>query len=235
MNKRKDRNKEETRNQTHPPKIPHPLVQPRRKHRIHITEHPLVLPEAQFPPQEAHDGLEALVRRALEARLAERGRVGEGREADRYCLYALLVVCVQLGHESKHVWTLKERQERRGRHVPFANSISPAVSSARVASLGRWSRTTEAAIVMGRVASALALSVSGSGGTEEGEGGDGEGECGWGEAMVVSVGVLASCSVLLFLAVDVSVWEGELRSGGELPALFFVVAVTVRWAFELLI
>ena len=98
--------------------------------------------------------------------------------------------------------------------IPFANSISPAVSSARVASLGRWSRTTEAAIVMGRVASAL--SASGSGGTEEGEGGDGEEECGWEEAMVVSVGVLASCSVLLFLAVGVSVWEGELRSGGEL-------------------
>lgn len=67
---------------------------------------------------------------------------------------------------------------------------------------------------MGRVASAL--SASGSGGTEGGEGGDGEGECGWEEAMVVSVGVLASCSVLLFLAVGVSVWEGELRSGGEL-------------------
>lgn len=79
--------------------------------------------------------------------------------------------------------------------IPFANSISPAVSSARVASLGRWSRTTEAAIVMGRVASASALSASGSGGTEEGEGGDGEGECGWGEAMVVLVGSL--CGNLL--------------------------------------
>ena len=75
--------------------------------------------------------------------------------------------------------------------IPFANSISPAVSSARVASLGRWSRTTEAAIVMGRVASAL--SASGSGGTEEGEGGDGEEECGWGEAMV---GSLALCGVV---------------------------------------
>lgn len=59
--------------------------------------------------------------------------------------------------------------------IPFASSSSPAVSSARVASLGRWSRTTEAAIVMGRVASA---SGSDSGGTDEGEGGDGEEECG---------------------------------------------------------
>ena len=72
-----------------------------------------------------------------------------------------------------------EREERNT--IPFANSISPAVSSARVASLGRWSRTTEAAIVMGRVASA---SASGSGGAEEGEGGDGEGECCCEEAMV---------------------------------------------------
>jgi hypothetical protein len=42
-----------------------------------------------------------------------------------------------------------------------------------VASLGRLSRITEAAIVMGRVASAS--STEGSGGAEEGEGGDGEG------------------------------------------------------------
>ena len=60
--------------------------------------------------------------------------------------------------------------------IPFANSISPAVSSARVASLGRFSRTTEAAMVMGRAAS---WSGSASGGAEEGEGegeGDGDGE-----------------------------------------------------------
>lgn len=54
-----------------------------------------------------------------------------------------------------------------------------------MASLGRWSRTTDAAIVIGRVASALLASASGSGGAEEGEGGDGEGKFGWGEAMVV--------------------------------------------------
>ena len=66
------------------------------------------------------------------------------------------------------------------KNIPLTNSSSPAVSSARVASLGRWSRTTEAAIVMGRVASA---SGSDSGGADEGEGGDGEGECCCGEAM----------------------------------------------------
>lgn len=60
--------------------------------------------------------------------------------------------------------------------VPLAIPNSPAVSSARVASLGRFSRTTEAAIVMGRAAS---WSGSASGGAEEGEGegeGDGDGE-----------------------------------------------------------
>jgi len=59
---------------------------------------------------------------------------------------------------------------------PLAIPNSPAVSSARVASLGRFSRTTEAAIVMGRAAS---WSGSASGGAEEGEGegeGDGDGE-----------------------------------------------------------
>lgn len=64
-------------------------------------------------------------------------------------------------------------------HAPFAIPSSPAVSSARVASLGKWSSTTDAAIVMGSVASA-----SGSGGAEEGEGGDGD-AVGDGEAMVV--------------------------------------------------
>ena len=48
---------------------------------------------------------------------------------------------------------------------------------------------------MGRVASALALSASGSGGTEEGEGGDEEGGCGWGEAIVGSLAwVVFPCS-----------------------------------------
>jgi hypothetical protein len=58
--------------------------------------------------------------------------------------------------------------------IPLAIPSSPAVSSARVASLGRFSRTTDAAIVMGRAAS---WSGSASGGAEEGEGdGDGDGE-----------------------------------------------------------
>ena len=64
----------------------------------------------------------------------------------------------------------------RWKDVPLAIPNSPAVSSARVASLGRFSRTTEAAIVMGRAAS---WSGSASGGAEEGEGegeGDGDGE-----------------------------------------------------------
>lgn len=47
-----------------------------------------------------------------------------------------------------------------------------------MASLGKWSSTTDAAIVMGSVASA-----SGSGGAEEGEGGDGD-AVGDGEAML---------------------------------------------------
>lgn len=62
--------------------------------------------------------------------------------------------------------------------LPLAIPSSPAVSSARVASLGKLSRRTEAAMVMGRSASA---SCSGSGGAEDG---DGEPE-GGGEAMFV--------------------------------------------------
>ena len=61
-------------------------------------------------------------------------------------------------------------------NIPLAIPSSPAVSSARVASLGKFSSTTEAAIVMGRAAS---WSGSASGGAEEGEGegeGDGDGE-----------------------------------------------------------
>lgn len=61
--------------------------------------------------------------------------------------------------------------------LPFATPTSPAVSSARVASRGRWSRSTEAARVMGRSAGSW---LSGSGGAEEGEGeeidADGDGE-----------------------------------------------------------
>lgn len=117
------------------------------------------------------------------------GVLGRG---DRRIVTVVLSVRVLVVAEGRAGW-----MEKGGRrYVPFASSSSPAVSSARVASLGRWSRTTEAAIVMGRVASAL--SASGSGGTEEGEGGDGEGECGWGEAMIVcSVGVFFLCGVCL--------------------------------------
>jgi hypothetical protein len=65
-----------------------------------------------------------------------------------------------------------------GSTLPLAIPSSPAVSSARVASLGRFSRTTEAAIVMGRAAAVTSWSGSAaSGGAEEGEGeGEGEGE-----------------------------------------------------------
>lgn len=78
------------------------------------------------------------------------------------------------------------RPGRQGKDVmklqslPLAIPNSPAVSRARVASLGKWSRTTEAAMVIGRSASA---SWSGSGGAEDGEGGD-ESSLGDGEAMV---------------------------------------------------
>lgn len=71
--------------------------------------------------------------------------------------------------------------------LPLAIPNSPAVSSARVASLGRFSRTTDAAIVMGRAAS---WSASASGGAEEGEGegeGDGDGD---GEGIFAFDGVL---------------------------------------------
>ena len=96
-------------------------------------------------------------------------------------IVTVVLLCV-VSFEYLGSWDGSEGKRGR-RYVPFASSSSPAVSSARVASLGRWSRTTEAAIVMGRVASVV--SASGSGGTEEGEGGDREGEFGWGEAMVV--------------------------------------------------
>lgn len=70
-----------------------------------------------------------------------------------------------------------------GQDIPLAIPNSPAVSSARVASLGRFSSTTDAAIVMGRAAS---WSCSASGGAEEGDG-EGEGD-GDGEGMVVCAG-----------------------------------------------
>lgn len=68
--------------------------------------------------------------------------------------------------------------------VPLATPNSPAVSSARVASRGRWSRSTEAARVMGRscVASSSGAVGSVSGGAEEGDWEE-EGE---GEAMLGS-------------------------------------------------
>ena len=137
-----------------------------------------MLSQPQFPPQKPNNRLKALIRRALEARLPEGGRVGEGGEAD--CHYfanevSKLVLVSGQGGQRGESGLLEGEEERKG-YIPFANSISPAVSSARVASLGRWSRTTEAAIVMGRVASAS--STSGSGGAEEGEGGDGDGEFG---------------------------------------------------------
>jgi hypothetical protein len=143
-----------------------------------------MLYQPQFPPQKPNNRLKALIRRALEARLPEGGRVGEGGEAD--CHYfanevSKLVLVSGQGGQRGESGLLEGEEERKG-YIPFANSISPAVSSARVASLGRLSRTTEAAIVMGRVASASL--TSGSGGAEEGEGGEWEGELGWGEAMV---------------------------------------------------
>ena len=98
-----------------------------------------------------------------------------GREVRRYMRTKKATrIGLMFVREGGFVW-----QRRKGMDtteawsIPFANSSSPAVSSARVASLGRWSRMTDAAIVMGRVASA---SDSGSGGAEDGEGGDGEGE-----------------------------------------------------------
>lgn len=112
-------------------------------------------------------------------------------------IVTVVLLCV-VSFEFLGSWDGSEGKRGRvgRRYVPFASSSSPAVSSARVASLGRWSRTTEAAIVMGRVASVV--SASGSGGTEEGEGGDVEGEFGWGEAMVVClVGLFGLCCVSL--------------------------------------
>lgn len=68
---------------THSPQIPYALIQPRRKHTVHITKH-RTLPrlEPQLPPHEIHNVLEALITRAREARLLELGRVGERRETD---------------------------------------------------------------------------------------------------------------------------------------------------------
>ena len=137
-----------------------------------------MLSQPQFPPQKPNNRLKALIRRALEARLPEGGRVGEGGEAD--CHYfanevSKLVLVSGQGGQRGESGLLEGEEERKG-YIPFANSISPAVSSARVASLGRFSRTTEAAMVMGRAAS---WSGSASGGAEEGEGegeGDGDGE-----------------------------------------------------------
>ena len=83
--------------------------------------------------------------------------------------------------------------------IPLAIPSSPAVSSARVASLVRFSRTTEAAMVMGRAAS---WSASASGGAEEGEGegeGDGDGEG------IVSVGV-----VVFFFLLRLMPWFGDV-------------------------
>jgi hypothetical protein len=142
-----------------------------------------VLRQPQFPPQEPDDGLEPLVRRALEARLSEGGRVGEGREADGNCFVVGKSVFFYFAVGSK-------RWDSGCDDVPLAIPNSPAVSSARVASLGRFSRTTEAAMVMGRAASWS--SASASGGAEEGEGeGDGDGEG------IVSVG-----AVVFFSAFD---------------------------------
>lgn len=78
-------------------------------------------------------------------------------------------------------------------NIPLAIPNSPAVSSARVASLGKFSSTTEAAIVMGRAAS---WSCSASG-----EGGDGDGD-GDGEGMVdaVVIFLFRSCGDMASLA-----------------------------------
>ena len=68
---------------THPPQPSHTLIQPRREHRIHVTKDTLVLLQAELLPHEPYNCLEALRARALEARHAQGGRVGEGHEADR--------------------------------------------------------------------------------------------------------------------------------------------------------
>lgn len=65
-----------------PPQIAHALVQPGGKDGVDVAEHALVVLEPQLAAQEAHDGLEALRARALEARVAQGRGVGQRREAD---------------------------------------------------------------------------------------------------------------------------------------------------------
>ena len=70
---------------THPPQIPHPLIQPRRKHIPHIAKHTLMRFDAQLLADIHDDGFEAAVCRGVEDARFELGGCAYGLEADFYC------------------------------------------------------------------------------------------------------------------------------------------------------
>lgn len=80
----------ERKTQTHPPQPPHPLIQPRRKHTIHIAKHPpttaiRALHPFQLLTQKAHHGLESVRGADCEDPLPQLRGGADGLEADRYC------------------------------------------------------------------------------------------------------------------------------------------------------
>ena len=70
---------------THPPQIPNPLVQPRRKDAVDVAKDALALPQRQLPLQEAEHAGEALAGGDLEDALVEARGGADRLEADRDC------------------------------------------------------------------------------------------------------------------------------------------------------
>ncbi len=137
---------------TYTPQVPHAFVQTRRKDRVDIAEHTLVILQTDLLAQEPDDMLETLVAGALEARLTELRRVGERGEADRHCgrvseLQSKVHVTRSVSYLSHAAcrsgicccrsWQIDVALGRERLYSPLSCSSSPAVSSALCASLGR--------------------------------------------------------------------------------------------------
>ena len=74
----------------HPPQPPHPLIQPRREHAIHIAKDPTALTvhalhALQLLAQKAHHGLEPVRGADFEDLLPQVRSGAHGLEADRDC------------------------------------------------------------------------------------------------------------------------------------------------------
>ena len=75
----------EKRETTYPVQVPNPLIQPRRKHRIHVTKQAIPILDAQLLAQKTQHHAEARRGADFEHALFQHGRAADRVESDGDC------------------------------------------------------------------------------------------------------------------------------------------------------